>query len=117
MRSHRLRLSPTGTSWRSSGYDSELPMQGVGVDPCWETKIPHASQLGQKTEKKKKKGLVLQHCPPLSLLQMSIANPSCHLCLTDGAINCTFPHSHDSSGLMELARVAHRTHEISYLHY
>ena len=58
IRSHRLRLSPTGTPlavqwlrlWAAIA-GSECWISG------WEAKIPHASQLGQKTEKKKKKRL------------------------------------------------------------
>ena len=64
IRSHRLRLSPTGTPLAVQWL--RLWAANAGGEcwiPDWETKTPHASQLGQKTEKKKK-GLVLQHCPP-----------------------------------------------------
>ena len=55
MRSHRLRLSPTGTPLAVQWLRLWAANAAGGCwIPRWETKIPHASQLGQKTEKKKR---------------------------------------------------------------
>ena len=40
-----------GLRWRSSGWDSALPLQGAWLDPLSGTKILHAPQQGQKKRK------------------------------------------------------------------
>ena len=63
--------SREGILWHSSGQESVLPLQGHGFDPWSGTKIPHATQHGQKEKRKKEQGEGMQgHAEIVNLLSV-----------------------------------------------
>ena len=68
-----------GLPWRSSGWNSALPLQGAWLDPLSGTKIPHAPQQGQKN---RFWILFPSKCFPTSLTcHLSLVNPGWHIYL------------------------------------
>ena len=52
----QVKKSQEGVPWQSSGYDSVLPPQETRMQsPLGGTKIPHATQCGQKQAKTTKR--------------------------------------------------------------
>ena len=52
---HLSKTGFLGLPWWSSGWDSKLPLGGVGLMPGPGTKIVHVAGCGQKKEKYKEK--------------------------------------------------------------